>query len=132
MYFQYRCINAWAPLAWLAKCPKESGRIEVWHGNQIEVRPEWFCEAVWPGPFKSGDFDQTDLVAGTGGRIRDGRAIFVSSGNTIDRIVSFETAGELFVSNSLPCLLAISGACIDTSYPRYYEDFRTIIHGLNQ
>ena len=132
MYFQYRCINAWAPLAWLAKCPKESGRIEVWHGNQIEVRPEWFCEAVWPGPFKSGDFDQTDLVAGTGGRIRDGRAIFVSSGNTIDRIVSFETAGELFVSNSLPCLLAISGACIDTSYPRYYEDFRTIIHGLNK
>lgn len=132
MRFRYRRIDGWASLAWLARCPKGADKIEVWHGKQVDVRPDWFCEAAWPGPFEKGDFDLTDLVAGTGGRLRDGEVFFVSPGNTIDRILSLETPGELLVSNSLPCLLAISGARIDPSYPHYYEDFCTIIHGLGR
>jgi hypothetical protein len=130
MHFNYCRIDSWAPLAWLAIGSKGSDKIEVWHGNHVETHSLWFCEAVWPGPFENGDFDMTDLIAGTGGRLRGDAAVFVTPGNTIDRIVSLETSRRLFVSNSLPCLLQVSRAHIDPSYPRYYEDFTTITKGL--
>lgn len=130
MRFEYSCLEHWPPLAWIARCAPGAS-IAVWHGRRVEIRENWFCEAAWPGPFESGDFDQTDLLAGTGGRIRGGSAKFVAPGNTIDRIVSLRTPRELLVSNSVPCLLAVSGATIDPSYPRYYEDFATIVRGLS-
>jgi hypothetical protein len=95
------------------------------------LRDDWFCEAAWPGSFEAGDFDQTDLLAGTGGRIREDSIAFAAPGNTIDRVVSLQTSHGLLVSNSLPCLLAVSGATLDPSYPRYYEDFATIVRGLS-
>ena len=52
----------------------------------MEVCDTWFCEAVWDGDYEAGDFDLTDLVFGSGGRLRDERAIFVSSGTTVDRL----------------------------------------------
>lgn len=129
--FEYHPIEKWPPLAWIAHCPENTRIISVWHGNQIETHDNWFCEAVWPDTFDQGNFDQTDLVAGTGGRYRDDTVIFVAPGNTIDRILSLQTDKGLLVSNSLPCLLAVSGARIDLTYPHYYEDFTTIIHGLS-
>lgn len=130
MLIEYRCVKQWAPLAWIARCPAGKA-ITLWHGSQVETRADWFCEAAWPGAFDAGDFDQTDLAAGTGGRCRDNVVIFVAPGNTVDRILSLQTADGLLVSNSLPCLLAVSGAVIDPTYPRYYEDFTSIIHGLS-
>src|SRR5690606_18150433 len=56
--------------------------------------------------------------------------IFVSAGNTVDRLLSLQTDEGLMVSNSLACLLAVSNASIDITYPDYYQDFTTIIHGL--
>lgn len=131
MLIEYQCIKQWAPLAWIARCSAEREKITLWHGGQVETRADWFCEAAWPGAFNTGDFDQTDLVTGTGGRCRDNVLIFVAPGNTVDRILSLQTANGLLVSNSLPCLLAVSGATIDPTYPSYYEDFTSIIHGLS-
>lgn len=128
--FRYLCVEHWAPLAWIARC-SEDGSVTLWHGSQVETRAEWFCEAVWPGSFAEGDFDRTDLVAGTGGRCRDGTVIFVAPGNTIDRILSLKIENAWLVSNSLPCLLGISGATIDPTYPHYYEDFTSVVHGLS-
>ena len=52
----------------------------VAHGLGVETTPEWFCEAAWAGEYQRGDFDRTDIVAGTGGRIRNGTVVFVSAG----------------------------------------------------
>lgn len=132
MQLEYHCITQWPPLAWIAQCNEKSKAIKIWHGNQIETRDDWFCEAVWPGAFEEGSFDKTDLAAGTGGRLRDDLLIFAAPGNTTDRIVSLHTNEGLFVSNSLACLLALSKAEIDPTYPNYYQDFTTIIHGLSK
>lgn len=131
MLFEYHCVGQWPPLAWITRCPAKTKTITLWHGSQVETRAEWFCEAAWPGPFSQGDFDQTDLVAGTGARCRDNAIVFVAPGNTVDRILSLQTPNALWVSNSLPCLLAVSGATLDPTYPRYYEDFTSVIHGLS-
>lgn len=129
MRFEYRCIDQLPPLAWIARCGP-SMTTKVWHGDRVETRPDWFCEAVWPGLFETGDFDKTDLVAGTGGRCRDGVVIFVAPGNTIDRILSLQIGNALWVSNSLAALLAATGSTVDPTYPRYYEDFATVVRGL--
>ncbi|MDT8364769.1 MAG: hypothetical protein RQ714_09040 [Nitrosomonas sp.] len=128
--FSYQLIKQWPPLTWVALCSEVDKTISVRHGNQVETHDEWFCEAVWPDNFEEGNFDLTDLVAGTGGRYRNNAIIFVSSGNTVDRILSLQTDKGLLVSNSLACLLAVSNAKIDITYPDYYQDFATIIHGL--
>jgi hypothetical protein len=129
--FDYRCVDEWARLAWVARALDESDRIEIMHGPKVETRPEWFCEAVWPGPFDEGCFDRTDLIAGSGGRVRDGLVRFVSAGNTVDRLVLLRTKRDLFVSNSLPCLLAGSGARLDPTYAGYLDDALSIVRGLD-
>ncbi len=132
MEIEYEPIDGWPPLAWIAVCDRASGRVRVRHGQSVETRHDWFCEAVWAGEFGSGDFDRTDLIVGSGARLRDGRLVFVSSGTTVDRLQSLQTTEGVLVSNSLPCLMEAADATVDPTYPKYYEDFRSIIEGLER
>ena len=71
----------------------------------------WKCEinflGNWhgQGDFDTGEFDQTDIVAGSGGRCRGNTLVFVSSGSTVDRLHFLETLEVGWISNSLACLL---------------------------
>jgi hypothetical protein len=130
MRLSYRLANSWPPLAWLARCHHGSEVIEVLHGARVETTPEWFCEAVWDGPYEDGAFDHTDLVFGSGGRVRNGHITFVSAGSTVDRLQSIEARGTTWVSNSLPALLAALGGEVDPAYPHYFRDFSSIRFGL--
>ncbi len=132
MRFSYTVMHAWPPLAWLAHCPRDGARCAVFHGSAVEATDDWFCEAVWDGAFAAGDFDRTDVVFGSGGRLRDGRVTFVSSGSTVDRLHSLETSDAAWVSNSLPCLLSMVGGAVDPTYPGYFPDFKSISRGLSR
>lgn len=103
----------------------------MYHGASVETCAAWFCEAVWDDDFDSGSFDATDIVAGSGGRRRDDRLVFVSSGSTVDRLVSFESDRELCVSNSLPALLKFLNAEVDATYLHYFDDFYSIVEGVD-
>lgn len=130
MRFSYQCADSWPALAWLAHCRPGADVVDVVHGPRVDTTADWFCEAVWDGPYDDGDFDRTDLVFGSGGRVRDGVATFVSSGATVDRIQVLEVGGSVWVSNSLPCLLAAADASVDPAYPHYFRDFSSIRLGL--
>jgi len=132
MPLRLRCtrIADWPPLAWLARCTASDREIDVLHGDRVEVAHDWFCEAAWTGDYQAADFDKSEVVLGSGGRIRGGRATFVSSASTVDRLHSLELSDGVWVSNSLACLLASARARVDPLYPRYFEDFRTIRDGL--
>jgi hypothetical protein len=125
-------VDDWPPLAWLAACDRASAIVKIYCGRHVEVRERWFCEAVWAGDFEAGDFDATDLIAGSGGRMREDGLVFVSSGSTVDRLQSMELTGVTLVSNSLPCLLEAADATVDPTYQSYYRDFRTVIDGLER
>jgi hypothetical protein len=129
--FKYTAMPTWPLLAWLACCESGSASIRVYHGTQVETTETFFCEAVWAGEYALGAIDQTDIIAGTGGRMRPGEVIFVSPGSTVDRLQFMRIANGVWVSNSLPCLLAASGAAVDPTYDRYYEDFYTVVKGLD-
>lgn len=122
---------AWPQLAWLAEVREDDPVVRVRHGRAVETNAEWFCEGVWDGAFEAGDFDATDLVFGSGGRLRQGKVIFVSSGSTVDRLQWIRLSGRVMVSNSLACLLAVSEVRVDPRYERYPEFFRSIVDGID-
>lgn len=132
MRLRYHRRDSWPALAWLARCHPGADVVDVMHGPRVEITPEWFSEAVWDGPYEEGSFDQTDVVFGSGGRVRDGVITFVSSGATVDRLQTLESGDVVWVSNSLPCLLAASGSDVDPAYPHYFRDFSSIRHGLSR
>lgn len=129
--FEYIREDAWPPLAWVAECTPSGVTIRVRHGSQVEARAGWFCEAVWDGSFADGDFDRTDLIFGSGARLRGEHAVFVSAGATVDRLQFFSRHGKTFVSNSLACLVAVSGAQPSRTFDRFNALFRSIQHGID-
>ncbi|MEO8176223.1 MAG: hypothetical protein ABI626_06145 [Sphingomicrobium sp.] len=132
MRFSYELAASWPPLAWLAQCEVGSDSVRLIHGPGVECRADWFCEAVWDEDFAAGDFDRTDLVFGSGGRVRDGRVVFVSAGAPIDRL-QFATHDNLtLVSNSLACLLERIEARFDPDFRGYDQFFEQVVLGVDQ
>ena len=123
MKIVYHLKNDWPCLSWLAQCFQQDETIQIFHGKQVETKDHWFCEAAWDGDFETGNFDQTDLVFGSGGRIRNDNLCFVSSGSNLDRLHTFERNGITYVSNSFICLLAWIDADPDVGYWNYSQDF---------
>ena len=130
--FEYVLVPEWPALAWLAQCRRTHNVVTVFHGSGVEVTDEWFAEAAWAGDFESGDFDRTDVVAGSGGRIRGSELLFVTSASTVDRLQSLDRPEGVWVSNSLTCLVASADAQIDESSGRYFWLFRTIVGGMKK
>ncbi len=126
----YTLMPDWPALTWLACCSGTAGTIDVFHGRLVETGAHWFCEAGWAGEYLAGDFDRTDLVFGSGGRLRPDGLTFVSSAATVDRLHSFQRGGAAWVSNSLPCLLATVPAALDPQYGKYQQAFKSIRRGL--
>ena len=99
-------VPKWPKLAWLADIAEGSHTLRLLHGPCVEVHDDWFAEAVWCGDFAAGDFDRTDLIFGSGARLRGQDVVFVTSGTTLDRLWYRQSEGRLRVSNSLPVLCA--------------------------
>ncbi len=129
--FEFETLADWPRLAWVAELRKNDSRVRVTCGPGVERRVDWFCEAAWDGPFDDGDFDRTDIVAGSGARVRDGVLRFVSSGTLLDRLNYIDLEDRLVVSNSLPALVAVADAQVDVTYPDFQSDLGTITLGLD-
>jgi hypothetical protein len=132
MKLRYVLEDHWPRLAWLAQVHEGEPLATVRHGQSVETRDDWFCEAVWDGRFEHGDLDRTDIVAGSGGRLRPEGLMLVSSGSTVDRLQWCRRGRTYWISNSLPCLLSATGDAFDPAYPHFYRDFLSIIKGLRR
>ena len=127
-----KLLPAWPKLAWVAELRQGDPAVRMFHGPCVETAEDWCAEAVWAGDFAAGDFDRTDLVFGSGIRIRDGHVMFVSSGTVFDRLVYSYTHRDSTVSNSLPALLAFANLDLRDDYENYSADARSIMKGLDQ
>jgi hypothetical protein len=102
-------VPDWPRLAWVAMVRRHLETVWVLHGRCVETTPTSCVEAVWPGKFHEADFDLSDIVIGTGIRVRPDSIRFVSSSDTLNRLYYFEDEERtLFVANSLPALLAVA------------------------
>lgn len=103
-----RRIERWPSLGWVAELDIKTHGYRLFHGRHVEVRNEWAVEGIWDGAFTDADFDRTSQVFGSGFRVRGDTIIFVPPATTTERL--WYTNGSLvFVSNSLPLLMAASG-----------------------
>ena len=129
--FRYKEVKAWPFFSWIVVI-KDTSEIIVLHGSEVEVTKSFFCEAVWDGEFIQGNFDKTDIVFGSGARIREDEIHFVSSGCTLDRIHHFMAPNnKIIISNSIVCLLSYINETLDPTYKKYYSDFMSISKGIN-
>ncbi|MBW2184956.1 MAG: hypothetical protein JRG71_00720 [Deltaproteobacteria bacterium] len=124
-------LDGWPKLAWVASVPLGSDTVTVLHGAMVEANDHWCVEAVWAGDFETGDFDKTDLVFGSGVRLREGKVVFVASGSSTDRIWHCCRKDTVFASNSLPALLAVAGLSLLDDH-HYFRDIRTVCNGLSK
>jgi hypothetical protein len=124
-------VSEWPPLAWLAICEERRAEVTVFVGSGVEVADDWLCEGIWDAPYTDGGLDRTDLVFGSGVRLRGDTVVFVSSGTTVDRLHSWRGAGGQYVSNSLPCLLAFARGSLDLFFDQYGRVSRSIVSGLD-
>jgi hypothetical protein len=125
-------VPAWPKLAWLARVRRGTSDVDVWHGPSVEVSNQWIVEAVWSDDFDSGDIDQTDLIFGTGMRLRGSKVIFVSAGTTVDRLCWVQKDDSWYIANSLPALLAVAGVDLRDEYSEYKSDICTLASGIDR
>jgi hypothetical protein len=131
MHFVFNLIHQWPPLAWAAYCSSTDLSIRVFHGAGVETNIDFFCEAVWDGDFEAANFDNTDLVFGSGCRLRSNKALFVSSGSTVDRLHILRIEKDAWISNSLACILTVSNAELDLVNNDYDRQLGTIVKGID-
>jgi hypothetical protein len=124
-------VSEWPSLAWLAICEERREEVTVFVGSGVEVADDWLCEGIWDAPYTDAGLDRTDLVFGSGVRLRGDTVVFVSSGTTVDRLHAWRGAGGQYVSNSLPCLLAFAGGSLDLFFDQYGSVSRSIVRGLD-
>jgi hypothetical protein len=122
-------VPGWPKLAWVALVKLGSETVSVLHGPCVETHSNWCVEAVWAGDFSKGNFDLTDVIAGTGVRIRGQKVFFVSSGDTLNRLHHFQAEETLYVSNSLSALMAVADLTLFSDYD-YANAMESIKNGL--
>lgn len=129
----YEPRASWPRLAWVARgrADDAAGAVVVTHGPGVETRADWFGEIVWDGPFEDGDFDLTEVVFGSGGRVRADAITFVASASMFDRLHLIERDGHWIVSNSLAAALTMGEDRLDPAYARYHADVDTLRRGLD-
>jgi len=130
MHLIPQLVPTWPKLAWVAEIAKGSDEVRVYHGPMVETADDWVVEAVWAGDFAAGDFDRTDLVFGSGVRLRGNTLVFVSAGSTLDRLCYSRSATTYRVSNSLGALLSRARLWLRDDYPDYGTDIKAICRGL--
>jgi len=108
MALKPKLVPGWPKLAWLATFAEGDRCVEVYHGPCVETHEQWCVEAVWAGEYAAGDFDRTDVVFGSGVRVRDDCVIFVTAGTAMDRLWYCRRGQQWFVSNSLGALSALA------------------------
>ena len=123
-------VADWPKLGWAARVRSGSSLVEVFHGGCVEATENWCVEAVWAGDYSAGDFDRTDLITGSGIRLRGRSVVFVSSGDNLHRLQYHEDREALCVSNSLALLMAIAKLRLYQDYD-YAAALKTIEKGLN-
>jgi hypothetical protein len=121
--FEFEESTALPRLAWAASMEQGNPVIHVWHGPWVETRPEGFVEGAWDGEFSEFDFDQSDCLAGSGGRLLGEGVVFSTPAHLYERLHAIRKGPRLIVSNSLPFLLALSSDRLDPWHRHYFFDF---------
>jgi hypothetical protein len=116
-------------LAWLAVVDPARGRLETFHGRDVEVSADHLVEGVWDGPFSEAGFVASANFFGSGLRVEGDSVVVVPPRALLDRLVVVAVGGKFVVSNSFTLLLHALEARLLPDHGYVRETF-TILDGV--
>ncbi len=128
--FEYSVCQEISKLGWCAIL-KENKPCQVICGENVEITTDAFVEGAWDGSYDDMKFELAELFCGSGGKICGGGYLFATPSHILDKLVSLRANGNLYVSNSVPFVLAITESKLDHEYTYYEKDFCSVIEGLD-
>jgi len=131
MILKTRCIQELPKLSWLSTLDFDSAVLDVVHGTHVEKGKDWLVEGVWDGEFESAEFHRSENFFGSGIRVHDDAVYFVPSSALVDRLIFCTLNNQLLVSNSVPLLLAATGARLDPDHNYHHESY-AIVAGVQK
>jgi len=130
--FEFKQFDGLPRLAWCARLESGVTTVTVKHGSWVETNQDFFVEGAWDGQFEEGALDQTLLLMGSGGRLVGNQALFATPCHTLERLQLVRRGSSLFVSNSLPFVLAEADLTLHPRYSDYQSDLWSIVRGLGR
>jgi len=113
-------------MAWLACVRRQSERINVWHGSHVSRGDGVFWEGINPTPREPAAVIRHHFPLSSGGVIDGNQLVFFTPGHVLERLFCIRDSESLWVSNSLPLVLAASGSELSKRYVAYPAEFELI------
>jgi len=132
MHFEYKKIDSLPKLAWCAVLHKDTPVISLYHGPQVETRPDRCFEGAWNGPFEAGNFAEADTFTGSGICLAAEGALFATPTHPTEHLYVVRIADQLIVSNSWVFLLVKINDQPDLAYANYFFDLRHNFRGIKR
>ena len=130
--FSYIVNEKIGKLSWGMTISSEMKEIKTVVGEMVEITEKFFVSGVWDGEFKEGNFEQAEFFCGCGVKLLDNEILVSTSTHERQRICYMKKEGQIYVSNSLPFLLALTDEKLDVNYHRYEAVLCSIIDGLSE
>lgn len=130
--FRYHVYENLPKLGWAMVVRKQSSKIDVYCGSQVERRNEWFVSGVWDGEFEKADFSSAEFFCATGVKIENEAIVVYSPTHERQRICYFEKSDSITFSNSIPLLLSVTGESIDKNCDQYEKILCSILWGTKE
>lgn len=127
--FVYNRVEALPRLAWCARLRRGGQEVRVSHGPWVEATERFFFEGAWNGDFAQGRPGEATACFGSGAELVDGAALFVTPTHMLERIQMVTVGDDLFVSNSLPFLLAATNDGMDPNHKFYHFELMSNMKG---
>jgi hypothetical protein len=125
-----RVSAALPPLAWLLEIDGTPECHRLLCGTSVVLSESAFFEGAWPGAVSAMDFAEKADTFGSGGVLRGECWTIVPPSHTLESVFSCLDGPKLFISNSLPFLLAHRGDALDPAFLDYHRVFFEILGGL--
>jgi hypothetical protein len=118
------------PLAWLLEIDGAPERHRLLCGASVILSETAFFEGAWPGALAAMDFAEKADTFGSGGVLDGDGWTIVPPSHTLESLFTCNDGPKLFISNSLPFLLAHRGDALDPAFLDYHRVFFDILGGL--
>jgi hypothetical protein len=118
------------PLAWLLEIDGAPDRHRLICGTSVCRSETAFFEGAWPGSVAAMDFAEKADAFGSGGVLTDQGWTIVPPSHTLESVFTCSEGAKVFVSNSLPFLLAHRGDALDPAFLDYHRVFFDILGGI--
>lgn len=127
MRFEFTSTSMLPTLAWTAVIVPSQSDVRVIAGDGVIHRNDVFWEGLSLTPEAPDAAPAQHFPLSTGGLAQHDRVTFWTPGHILDRLFLIQSPGRIFVSNSLPFALRMSGVGLAKTYLHYPWQFGHIV-----